>query len=116
METIDIRGTVGLWKYKECTVDVGDSDRRGRCQVCGSAMRFAHRLIYPKELGRVRGTYENYIFVGIECAAELLPANECHIPRLAENETQRKARWRVRYENWGICRTSIDNLIDRGVL
>jgi hypothetical protein len=45
MKTIDIRGTVGLWKYKECTVNVGVPALAGRCQVCGSAMRFAHTLI-----------------------------------------------------------------------
>jgi hypothetical protein len=114
-EMVKITGTEGKWKYQECAVTVGDSDLNGRCLMCGSAMRFAHTLIYPKELGHVRGTYENYIWVGVDCAAILIDDNP-DIPRLAENETKRKEDWRIRYGNTGRCKTTIDDLIERGKL
>lgn len=118
-EIINIAGTEGKWRYLSCSVTVGEpvnsSSTRG-CQVCGNKnRRFFHTLMYPKERGRIRGTFENRIYVGVECAALLIDGNP-DIPRLAENETARKERWRIRYGHPGECRTTVDNLIERGKL
>ena len=116
MEGVKIVGTEGKWRYVSCSVTVGDTDRQGRCQVCGVRNhRFTHTLFYPTKLGRIRGTYENHIFVGVECAAVLIDGDPA-IPRLAENETARKERWRIRYDNPGVCTTTIADLIKRGKL
>lgn len=116
MNAIDLKGTEGNWTYKTCTVNVGDPDLNARCQLCRAPMRFSHALFYPTELGRIRGATYNHIYVGVDCATKLLVADEYEIPRLAENETKRKENWRIRYKNYGVCRTTIDNLIDRGIL
>lgn len=118
-EIVNIAGTEGKWRYIECSTTVGgvvnSSNTRG-CQVCGNKnWRFCHTLVYPKKLGRIPGTFENYIFVGVECAGLLIDGDP-DIPRLAENETARKERWRIRYGTSGTCRTTIDNLIERGKL
>lgn len=116
---IDIKGTEGKWHYLSCSVEVGsevDASRTRGCQVCGNKnYRYSHTLEYPKELGRIPGTFENHIFVGVECAAILIDDDPA-IPRLAEAETQRKERWRIHYGNPGTCRTTIENLIERGKL
>lgn len=112
----ELEATVGKWKYKYCSVTVGDSALSRGCQVCGRHTRYGHTLLYPKELGRVAGTFENYLFAGVDCAAKLLPSEHSEIPRLAENETKRKEGWRIHYENFGECITTVDNLIERGIL
>jgi hypothetical protein len=63
----------------------------------------------------MRGTYENRIWVGVECAALLIDGHPA-IPRLAEAETQRKERWRIHYGHPGECRTTIADLIEKGKL
>jgi hypothetical protein len=73
-------------------------------------------LFYTAELGRILGATYNQPRVGVDCAAKLLSSEESEIPRLAENETKRKESWRVRYQNFGECRTTEDNLIERGIL
>jgi hypothetical protein len=116
LELVKTAGTEGKWKYVSCSVTVGDMDKDRKCQMCGKKNhRFTHTLIYPNELGRIRGTYENYIFVGVDCAAILIDGDP-EIPRLAENETQRKERWRIHYGNEGTCRTTLEDLIERGKL
>ena len=118
MEVVKIAGTEGKWRYVSCSVDVADASGHVlcRCQVCGNGnRRYTHTLLYPRELGRIRGTYENHIFVGVECAAVLIDGDPA-IPRLAENETARKERWRIRYDNPGVCTTTIADLIKRGKL
>jgi len=116
MSAIDVSSTEGKWEYLDCRVQVGRIDRRVPCQLCGTPMRYEHMLTYPSELGTVRGTTYNRIFVGVECAVKLLSPDQEEIPRLAENETKRKEQWRIRYQNPGVCRTTIDDLIDKGKL
>ena len=116
MERVKTEGTEGKWEYVQCSVGVGENAKLRDCQMCGNRnRRFAHTLLYPKELGRIRGTYENHIFVGVKCASILINGDPA-IPRLAENETARKERWRVRYQNFGECRTTVEDLINRGKL
>lgn len=113
---IDVSGTEGKWEYKKCSVDAGGRLLDKRCDLCGAPMRYQHVLFYPTELGHIRGATYNHIYVGVECAEKLLPADDCDIPRLAENETKRKEGWRISYQNFGECRTTVDNLIERGKL
>jgi len=35
---------------------------------------------------------------------------ERELPQLAENETARKERWRLRYKNYGLCVTTYEDL------
>jgi len=52
--------------------------------------------------------------VGIECARILMDSD---VPRLAENETKRKERWRREvYLKPGRCWTTIEDLKDEGKL
>jgi hypothetical protein len=116
MNAIDVSGTEGKWEYKYCRVSVGKTALSGKCQLCGASMRYTHALFYPTELGYIKGLMYNHIFVGVDCAEKLLPADECDIPRLAENETKRKVGWRIHYENFGECKTTVDNLVEKGKL
>ena len=50
------------------------------------------------------------ITVGIECARRLVFPEERELPQLAENETARKERWRLRYKNYGLCVTTYEDL------
>ncbi len=113
---IDVNGTEGKWEYLDCSVRVGRGDRRVPCQLCGTPMRYEHKLTYPSELGLIRGATFNRIFVGVECAVKLLSPEDAEIPRLAENETKRKEQWRIHYQTPGVCRTTIDDLVEKGKL
>jgi hypothetical protein len=80
------------------------------CAACGNTnLRFIHSL-ENIDTGQE-------IQVGIECAVLLVGSDDSHIPRLGENETKRKERWRrEKYNKPGRCTTTIDDLIDRGKL
>lgn len=114
-----IAGTEGGWIYHWCETEVGSrtDDARHACMLCSTRMRFGHVVSYPKEQKRFPGIVENQLSVGIECAVKLLPPDQADIPRLAEQETARKERWRRDvYGTPGICKTTIDDLIDKGKL
>lgn len=66
---------------------------------------------------RRQNIYGETISVGVDCASISVTPDESHIPLLAEQETARKERWRRDvYDSPGLCRTTIDNLIERGKL
>jgi hypothetical protein len=113
-----IAGTEGGWVYQRCKTVVGSrTDDGGRCMLCNAPMRFGHEVTYPKELKRFPGIVENQLSVGAECAAKLIPPDQADIPRLAENETARKERWRRDvFGTPGICKTTVDDLIEKGKL
>jgi hypothetical protein len=101
----------GQWKYVccHCIVNSGTHgvDFTYSCTACDNTnLRFIHTLEH-REDGR-------QIEVGIECARKLM--NRSSVPRLAENETKRKERWRVKYRNPGRCISTIADLEDRGKL
>jgi len=75
---------------------------------CNTNLRFVHVLEHEDD-GR-------QIEVGIECARTLLDPSDYEIPSLAENETKRKERWRIRYNNPGRCVTTVAHLDEKGKL
>jgi hypothetical protein len=113
-----IAGTESGWEYQRCATAVGSRTDEGRlCMLCNAPMRFGHVVTYPKELKRFPGIVENQLSVGVECAIKLIPSDQADIPRLAENETARKERWRRDvFGTPGICKTTIDDLIEKGKL
>ena len=75
-----------------------------RCQT--KNLRFIHVLEHKDG---------HQIHVGIECAGVLIRNFE--LPRLAENETKRKAEWREqKYKTPGRCFTTPEQLVERGKL
>jgi hypothetical protein len=105
--------TPGEWRYLscECLITIGQNILvliTYECQQCGNTnLRFIHTLEHLEDKRQIR--------VGIECAGDLIEDYE--LPRLAENETKRKERWRrEKYRTPGRCVTTIDNLIERGKL
>jgi hypothetical protein len=112
----ELATTAGRWAYLlcECFVQIDGGGVRAifsyECAACGNTnLRFIHTLENMDT--------EQQIQVGIECAALLVGPDECHIPRLAENETKRKERWRREvYRKPGRCTTAIDDLENRGLL
>ncbi|MGO9335941.1 MAG: hypothetical protein ACLPY1_00375 [Terracidiphilus sp.] len=113
-----IVGTEGGWVYQRCETTVGSRTGEGRrCMLCNAPMRFGHTVTYPKELRRFPGIFENQLSVGVDCAVKLIPPDEAGIPRLAENETARKERWRRDvFGTPGTCKTTVDDLIEKGKL
>jgi hypothetical protein len=108
--------TIGQWEYSRCYCSVGVGDRDwtcyGRsCSMCGNKnLRFIHVLRHLVDKPRWQ------IEVGIECAGVLVRAVDELLPRLAENETARKEKWRKRYKNFGLCVTTVADLENRGKL
>lgn len=103
--------TPGQWEYIccSCVVKMGRSRVfiTYQCQFCGNTnLRFIHTLEHSEN--------KRQISVGLECARVLMDGSE--IPRLAENETKRKERWRIHYRKPGTCVTGIEDLIKRGKL
>jgi len=106
--------TIGQWEYARCYCSVGIGDRDwivyGRkCAMCGNKnLRFIHvlRMVKPRR----------EIEVGIECAGVLVCSVDGSLPRLAENETARKEKWRKRHRNFGLCVTTVGDLANRDKL
>ncbi len=102
----------GEWTYLCCETYIrGSSGLRvafnrqcARCQT--KNLRFIHVLEHKDG---------HQIHVGIECAGVLIRNFE--LPRLAENETKRKAEWREqKYKTPGRCFTTPEQLVERGKL
>lgn len=112
----ELGATVGRWAYMscECFVQVNGGGLRAvfsyECAACGNTnLRFIHTLENMDTEQRIQ--------VGIECAALLVSIDDCDIPRLAENETKRKERWRrEKYNKPGRCTTTVEDLENRGKL
>jgi hypothetical protein len=112
----EIAETAGRWAYICCECIVKIHTGGGvtcsavpECMACGNTnMRYEHTLENMDD-GR-------QIQVGIDCARALVASEDADLPRLAENETKRKERWRVRYRNAGRCVTSVLHLEERGKL
>lgn len=107
--------TTGQWGYVRCHCLVKTRSGRGgvfftyECAACGNTnLRYIHTLEHNED-GR-------QIDVGVECARILLAPSDSEIPRLAENETKRKERWRIHYGKPGRCTTSVEDLENRGKL
>jgi hypothetical protein len=109
-------GTIesGQWLYSRCycNVTIGARDWTyygNKCAACGNTnLRFLHvlkHIVARKE-----------ITVGIECARNLVFKDQRDLPQLAENETARKERWRLRYGNYGLCVTTVEELEVKGKL
>jgi len=80
-----------------------------QCAACNNTnLRFIHVLEHPETKEQIQ--------VGIECARILVCPEDSHLPRLAENETKRKERWRQHYGTRGRCFTDEQDLIERGKL
>ena len=98
----------GQWLYARCycnvTEGVWDWTYYGyKCSACGNKnLRFLHVLRHVET--------RKEITVGIECARRLVFPEERELPQLAENETARKERWRLRYKNYGLCVTTYEEL------
>jgi hypothetical protein len=81
-----------------------------KCAACGNKnLRFIHVLKFKDRTRRE-------IEVGVECAQLLVCAEDAKRPRLAENETARKESWRRKYKTFGLCRTTVEDLENRGKL
>ncbi len=113
MITPELSATLGAWAYLDChcLVEIRGSGVSGityQCEACGTtSLRFVHTLENLTDARQIQ--------VGIECARVLMGGSE--IPRLAENETKRKERWRRdTFRRPGRCVTTIDDLIERGKL
>ena len=110
----ELTSTVGKWIYVCCYCMVkihtgsGVSTTGPECELCHNTnLRFVHVLEHE---GR-------QIQVGIDCARTLVDPSDSTIPRLAENETKRKERWRrEKYRTPGRCVTTIGDLENRGKL
>jgi hypothetical protein len=110
----EIEATAGEWGYVQChcivNIQTGGVTVSRDCDACGNTnLRFIHVLEHMDDEGR-------YLEVGIECASMLLAPSDADIPRLAENETKRKERWRVHYHQPGRCFTTPDQLSEKGKL
>jgi len=110
-----LESTAGLWIYSCCYCNVTPGERDWtfygyKCAACGNKnLRFIHVLRYEDHTRRD-------ITVGVECAELLVRLEDEQLPRLAENETARKEKWRRRYGNFGFCRTTPEDLGNRGKL
>ncbi len=110
----ELAASVGRWAYECChcivKMGTGGVSISYECAACGNTnLRFIHTL-ENIDTGR-------QIEVGIECAALLVSPDDCDLPRLAENETRRKERWRrEKYHTPGRCTTTVDDLMNRGKL
>jgi hypothetical protein len=111
----ELSATVGQWAYICCQCLIQFETGSGvtcsgpECMACGNAnMRYEH-VLENMEDGR-------QIIVGIDCARALVAAEDEDLPRLAEAETKRKERWRVRYGKPGRCVTDVQGLEKRGKL
>jgi hypothetical protein len=107
----DLAATAGQWDYVCCHCLVrwgtGGVSFTYKCGACGNTnLRYIHTLEHVED-GR-------QINAGIECARVLMEDYE--VPSLAENETKRKERWRIKYRKPGRCSTTIDDLLNRGKL
>src|SRR5690242_20020080 len=106
----ELEKTIGDWSYVRCEVWVHTGkgvsvDITKECQACGNTnLRFEHILEHEED--------KRVISVGIECAGDLL--EDWEIPRLAENETRRKERWRIHYSRPGLCFTTYADLEEKG--
>jgi|SRR5271156_4586602 len=116
----ELLATAGDWFYVSChvIVNLGSgvtvTSEGGLCALCGNNnMRFMHTLGHWGTDGDPDG---REIQVGIDCASMLLSANEGYLPRVAENETKRKEKWRIIHRNPGRCVTTEDDLIEKGKL
>lgn len=115
IESSELAATAGRWTYSccYCNVTIGQRDWTlygYQCAVCGNKnLRFIHVLEHPDNQKR-------RIQVGIECAQTLLVPEHIEAPRRAEAETARKERWRRRYQNYGLCKTTIEDLEAQGKL
>jgi hypothetical protein len=113
---LELAATVGRWAYFscECFVQVDGGGVQAifsyECAACGNTnLRFIHTLEHM-DIGE-------QIAVGIECASLLVSPDDCDLPRLAENETKRKERWRrEKYNKPGRCVTTVEDLENRGKL
>ncbi len=111
----ELEATAGLWAYSRCycNVTLGERDWTFygyKCAVCGNKnLRFIHVLTHPENARRE-------ISVGIECAQIMVRLEDETLPRLAENETARKEKWRRRYGKFGMCVTAVEDLENRGKL
>jgi len=108
----EMEATVGQWEYIHCSCMIegpGFADFPVKCQACGfPTVRYTHTL-KNQNSGRE-------LYVGVDCATILVGGFD-DIPTLAENETKRKERWRRdRFDRPGVCKTTIDDLIERGKL
>lgn len=112
----ELQATAGQWNYLQCQCIVPNHTGRGvtavftyECSACTNTnLRFIHSLEHEET--------KQQIMVGIECARALLDPSDWEIPRLAENEVQRKERWRIHYGKPGRCYVTVDELIEKGKL
>jgi hypothetical protein len=111
----ELEATIGEWAYIVCWCLVKIETGSGvlvtyECDACRNTnIRFLH-VLENVDTGK-------QIQVGIECARVLVGPEDSHIPRLAENETKRKERWRrEKYRTPGRCSTDIQDLEKRGKL
>jgi hypothetical protein len=108
----ELEKTRGQWIFDRCEVMVHMEtaitvDISRQCEACGNCnLRFEH-ILEHEDGGR-------FICVGIKCARMLLDKLDRHLPRLAENETARKARWRIHYGKPGRCFTTYADLEEKG--
>jgi hypothetical protein len=108
----ELEATVGQWEYVSCHCLVklgrGGVSFTYECAACGNTnLRFIHTLEHTED--------KRLIMVGIECACVLI--DDYEVPRLAENETKRKERWRREvYRTPGRCVTTVEDLENRGKL
>lgn len=107
----ELGATAGQWEYICCYCIVqlasGVEWSGPECAACGNRnLRFIHVIQNNDD--------ERQVWVGLDCADALMGGSE--IPSLAENETKRKERWRIRYRKPGRCVTTIDDLIEKGKL
>lgn len=109
----DLESTAGQWIYLccHCVVNLGHGVSCSRdCDACHNTnLRYIHTLAHIDDDERI-------MQVGIDCARVLMGPEEAEVPRLAENETKRKERWRIHYRNAGRCVTTVDDLIQKGKL
>ena len=115
MSETELIATAGQWFYVCCYcmvhIDTGSgvTSTGPNCVVCHNTnLRFVHVLEHVDE--------DRQIQVGIECARRLVDPSDWETPRLAENETKRKERWRIHYKNPGRCVTTVEDLEKRGKL
>jgi DNA-directed RNA polymerase subunit RPC12/RpoP len=110
--TPEMEATAGQWTYSQCycNVTIGERDwiyYEYKCAMCGNKnLRFIHVLKHEESRKEIE--------VGVECAGILVRLEHEPLPRLAENETARKEKWRRRYGTFGMCVTTIDDLENRG--
>jgi hypothetical protein len=117
--------TAGDWLYFSChclvelkPAGVTHARQGGICDLCGNNnVKFVHTLTYLPDIEEGKPESEiRHVQVGIDCARALMGAEDAHVPVLAENETQRKRKWRIHYRRPGRCVTTVDDLDARGKL